>query len=213
MSTNPLPGPAICAFAKAWLEGDEEAVQARAEDMVQALWPGPYDKTQAGPPAWDRMLRAAGDMPHTGIVTGILWEVRRGRADLDAHRVQVGPDKAAVGEVFGELARLVFGYPPAPPPWPDPVPLADADRHILKALASAGRPLTAIKIVNALVQTNRTDKTVPRISDRTVRERLKVLRKNQLIARPDGTKRQGDAITMLGLRALGPADKLPKGHR
>jgi DNA-binding IclR family transcriptional regulator len=68
--------------------------------------------------------------------------------------------------------------------------LTQEDKTILEALADEGMTLTQEDLAS-----------VTRLSDRTVREHLKYLRREKLVNRPRGP-RKGEAITALGLSAI-----------
>ncbi len=83
--------------------------------------------------------------------------------------------------------------------------LTDEDRYILTVLeANCGKSLTYARILKESVRMEIEDRTkVRRLSDSTVRARVKVLESHGMVARPIGTKKKGISITDQGFRALG----------
>ena len=92
----------------------------------------------------------------------------------------------------------------ATPPAPQHPSLTDEGRYILTVLeAHCGKPLTYARILTESVRMEREDRTqVRRLSDSTIRTRVRVLLTYQLVARPPGTTKKGIAVTEKGSQAL-----------
>jgi hypothetical protein len=85
--------------------------------------------------------------------------------------------------------------------------LTDEDRFILTVLnAHRGKALTFRLIVTESVRMELKDrKTVRRLADKTLRNRVKILESVGLVARPPETKKKGISITDAGRQALAVA--------
>jgi hypothetical protein len=96
----------------------------------------------------------------------------------------------------------------------DQIALTPADLAILTVLArEPGRAVFVSQLEQETTRLRRDQRgqgsaqPIVKVSDRTARKRVEILRTHQLVARPDGTRRKGVAITKAGLQALQQATK------
>ncbi|MGD0901234.1 MAG: helix-turn-helix domain-containing protein [Thermoguttaceae bacterium] len=108
-----------------------------------------------------------------------VLEHLRSLTELPARETALGLIDRLVGELGGKATP------------PVDVALTQEDKTILETLADEGMTLTQEDLAN-----------VTRLSERTVREHLKYLRKKKLVNRPRGPKK-GEGITALGLSVIG----------
>jgi hypothetical protein len=95
---------------------------------------------------------------------------------------------------------------PDPEQGPDAIPsavLSTEDCHVLTILEQAGRAMTYREIAAESVRINGRDRSaMPRLSDSTIRSRVRELIGLGLIARPEGTQKKGVGITDKGRSTL-----------